>query len=130
MARHVLAILSAVHGAGRAHGALHPTAVEVEYDGAVVTGRTATPTGRKSDSSKRRGDYVKLLDRDMAMSYDERVSRFSGKKMETKTKLLAQAAERDKAKEAERRKREGEAGEAGEAGGEGAKKMVVEAKEE
>ena len=33
MARHVLAILSAVHGAGRAHGALHPTAVEVEYEG-------------------------------------------------------------------------------------------------
>ena len=32
MARHVLAILSAVHGAGRAHGALHPTAVEVEYE--------------------------------------------------------------------------------------------------
>ena len=33
MARHVLAILLAVHGAGRAHGALHPTAVEVEYEG-------------------------------------------------------------------------------------------------
>ena len=25
--------MSAVHGAGRAHGALHPTAVEVEYEG-------------------------------------------------------------------------------------------------
>ena len=33
MERHVLAILSAVHGVGRAHGALHPTAVEVEYEG-------------------------------------------------------------------------------------------------
>ena len=33
MVRHAVAILSAVHGAGRAHGALHPTAVEVEYEG-------------------------------------------------------------------------------------------------
>ena len=44
MARHVLAILSAVHGAGRAHGALHPTAVEVEYEGSERVRLKVLPT--------------------------------------------------------------------------------------
>ena len=45
MARHVLAILSAVHGAGRAHGALHPTAVEVlEYEGSERLRLKVLPT--------------------------------------------------------------------------------------
>ena len=37
MARLVLAILAAVHGAGHAHGALHPTAIEVGLTGAAKT---------------------------------------------------------------------------------------------
>ena len=44
MARHILAILSAVHGAGRAHGALHPTAVEVEYEGSERVRLKILPT--------------------------------------------------------------------------------------
>ena len=44
MARHILAILSAVHGAGRAHGALHPTAVEVEYEGSERVRLKVLPT--------------------------------------------------------------------------------------
>ena len=44
MARHVLAILSAVHGVGRAHGALHPTAVEVEYEGSERLRLKVLPT--------------------------------------------------------------------------------------
>ena len=44
MARHVLAILSAVHGAGRAHGALHPTTVEVEYEGSERVRLKVLPT--------------------------------------------------------------------------------------
>ena len=44
MARHVLAILSAVHGAERAHGALHPTAVEVGYEGSERVRLKVLPT--------------------------------------------------------------------------------------
>ena len=44
MARHVLAIMSAMHGAGRAHGALHPTAVEVEYEGSERVRLKVLPT--------------------------------------------------------------------------------------
>ena len=44
MARHVLAILSAMHGAGRAHGALHPTVVEVEYEGSERVRLKVLPT--------------------------------------------------------------------------------------
>ena len=44
MARHVLAILSAVHGAGRAHDALHLTAVEVEFEGSERVRLKVLPT--------------------------------------------------------------------------------------
>ena len=44
MARHVLAIFSAVHEAGRAHGALYPTAVEVEYEGSERVRLKVLPT--------------------------------------------------------------------------------------
>jgi len=36
MARHILAILAAMHGAGRSHGAIHPTVIEIEEGSETV----------------------------------------------------------------------------------------------